>query len=247
MHTFPAPLSAVRTSWSCPQAAAPLLLCPWNRVRPGYLMWAHNETTIGRLHGIFMPLARFSQRAGRHVSLCTALSAGPGNQDHLRLCTSQESTCVLHQNTLKVLSKSREIHWTIFMWYSKKNRPKEVWFYLCRSPAPSKQSLLHKANLSHTVLASPSFWKVHAQICTSQKTTGQTQNTQRTKLSKAISGHPHELPQEDKETLDCTTYYFKAKSSWKQILLKNYAFKYFPPPTSFSTPHSRWKAVIKEM
>lgn len=105
MHTFPAPLSVVWTSRSCPQAAAPRLLCPWNRVRPGYLMWAHSKTTIGRLYGIFMPLAHFSQRAGKHVSLCTALSAGPGNQDHLRLCTSQESTCVLHQNTLKVLSK----------------------------------------------------------------------------------------------------------------------------------------------
>lgn len=128
-----------------------------------------------------------------------------------------------------------------------KNRPKEVWFYFCRSPAPSKQSLLHKANVSRTVLASPSFWKGHAQICTSQKTTGQTQNTQRTKLPKAISGYPHKLPQEDKETPVCTTYYFKAKSSWKQILLKNYAFKYFPPPTSFSTPHSRSKTIIKEI
>lgn len=114
---------------SCPQKQQ--LHCspaPGIQSAPWLLMWAHSETTIGRLCGIFMPLAHFSQRAGKHVSLCTALSADLGNQDHLRLCTSRESPCVLHQNTLKVLSKSREIHWTIFMWQSKKTDPKKFDF-----------------------------------------------------------------------------------------------------------------------
>lgn len=57
------------------------------------------------------------------------------------------------------------------MWYSKKQTQRSLILFV-QITCTSKQSLLHKANLSHTVLASPLFWKVHAQICTSQKTIG---------------------------------------------------------------------------